>query len=98
MMRSACDTAVMSSRDDIDQAKALLRQKDVAGAEAACDRLLRAAPDRPDALALLAVIRALQGRIDEADALFTRALERDPAMAEAYANRARLRLRLGPVD
>jgi predicted CXXCH cytochrome family protein len=54
--------------------------------------------DRPDGWFNLAVLRENQGRAEEAERLYGRALERDKRFIPALANRAILRSTLGRLD
>ncbi|MBX3274812.1 MAG: tetratricopeptide repeat protein, partial [Sandaracinaceae bacterium] len=57
--------------------------------------LEQAHPDEPTALSASGYVEMRRGRLDEADARFTRALERDPAHAGALRHRGILRVRRG---
>ncbi|HYE49705.1 MAG TPA: tetratricopeptide repeat protein [Azospirillaceae bacterium] len=69
-------------------AEALARRDagDRAGAERLCRAVLEAAPDRPDALALLGVLLAEDGRPEEAETHLRRACALDAGHGEAYVN------------
>ncbi len=60
-------------------------------AESVCEGALRIAPEDPQALSLLAELRADRGRFDEAQALFARAITADPDCAAAYGGIAQHR-------
>lgn len=88
------------------QALARLRRGQLAEAAAACDTALRLAdgaaqPAQPlrqaqaEALGTLALVRMLEGRAEEAEALFRRALSHRPVLPEILGNHASLLARLG---
>lgn len=58
-------------------------------------RVLSAAPGRPDALQLLGLIRRRQGRPEEAEALFRRSLAADPLQPHVHNNLGNLLAGLG---
>src|SRR5918998_1262116 len=73
----------------VEQAAALVRAGRVEEAERQLAAVLKGAPNEACALNLLGTIRAQQGRLDEAEALFTRAARADrrfvgPRMNLAY--------------
>jgi Flp pilus assembly protein TadD len=73
----------------VEAAAALVREGKVAEAERQLAAVLKGAPNEAGALNLLGTIRAQQGRLDEAEALFTRAARADrrfvgPRMNLAY--------------
>lgn len=79
---------------------ALLRHQLVDEAEQAIVAALGGSPleqgaRHPEGLATLALLRMVQGRLDEADALFRHALNAKAQMAEAIGNHAALLARLG---
>lgn len=79
----------------MERALASFRARDLAGAEQACNEILREAPRDPGALHLLGVVRLVSGNADEAATLISRALEGnagDTAMLE-HLGVARLALR-----
>lgn len=81
-------------------ALALLRHRRVEEAEQAISVALEAffrehGTSFPEGLATLALLRMMQGRLQEADVLFHQALEAKATMAEAIGNHAALLARLG---
>ena len=72
-----------------------LRGKRLADADAALTRVLARERRRPNALRLLAQVRAAEGRTNEAAALLDEALQIDPTDARAAQVRARLAQLLG---
>lgn len=88
------------------QALARLRRGQLAEAAAACDTALRLADAvaqpaqavrqaQAETLGTLALVRMLEGRADEAEALFRRALSHRPVLPEILGNHASLLARLG---
>ena len=88
------------------QALARIRRGQLAEAAAACDAALRLAADsvqpaqalrqaQAETLGTLALIRMLEGRAEEAEALFRRALSHRPVLPEVLGNHASLLARLG---
>ncbi|SMF43509.1 Tetratricopeptide repeat-containing protein [Azospirillum oryzae] len=88
------------------QALARLRRGQLAEAAAACDTALRLADAvaqapqavrqaRAETLGTLALVRMLEGRAEEAEALFRRALSHRPVLPEILGNHASLLARLG---
>jgi len=76
----------------------LLRSEQLEEAEAALNGLLRDAPDQPDALHFLGVLRHTQGRSDEAVALIRRSLDVVPGHAGAWNNLGNVLLAAGRID
>jgi tetratricopeptide (TPR) repeat protein len=64
----------------------------LAEAERQLNQILKEAPEEATALNLLGALRAKQGRLDEAEALFTRAVRSDAGLAGAHMNLAHLYL------
>jgi len=60
--------------------------RDLTGAERLCGEVLGEAPRHPDALHLLGMVLAAQGRMDEALASFRKVLSRLPQSADAHYN------------
>ncbi|WP_298369958.1 tetratricopeptide repeat protein [Azospirillum sp.] len=89
----ACDVACAPAQRAL--ALALLSLHDVAGAENAIAAALRNDPIYPEGIATLALVRMMQGRMQEADALFRQALGAKATMAEAIGNHATLLARTG---
>ena len=81
-----------SPADKVEQAAALLKNNRIEEAERELNQLLKAKPNDAAALNLLGTIRAQQGKLDEAEALFTRAVRADNRLAGAHLNLARLHL------
>ncbi len=79
----------------LERAAALISTDRIAEAEQQLASLLKAKPEDPLALNLLGAVRAKQGRLDEAEALFTRALRADRDFAGAHMNLAYLYLLKG---
>jgi tetratricopeptide (TPR) repeat protein len=82
----------------LERAQELIRQQQLARAEAELDAVLRAAPRDANALKLLGVIRAMQQRTAEAEQLFQRALKESPTMVSAYLNLGLLYLNQRQTD
>jgi Flp pilus assembly protein TadD len=76
----------------IERAAALISTNRISEAEQQLDRLLKSSPEDALALNLLGTIRAQQGRLDEAEALFAHALRVDREFAGAHVNLAYLYL------
>lgn len=75
---------------EFDRAAALVREGRVAEAERELNAMLARRPDNAGALNLLGALRAQQGRLDEAETLFARAVRSDPAFAGPHMNLAYL--------
>lgn len=82
----------------LERAAALISSDRVGEAEQQLAAILKARPDDPLALNLLGALRAKQGRLDEAEALFTRALRADRDFAGAHMNLAYLYLLKGAPE
>src|SRR5947209_6135578 len=74
----------------LDAAARLIKAGDWAKAEQSLQGILRANPKQPDALNLLGIAAAKQGRLEEAEALFRRAIAAQPRMPASYGNLAQL--------
>lgn len=85
-------------RARVEQAAGLIRAGKVAEAERELAAVLRAAPEEAGALNLLGTIRAQQGRLDEAEALFTRAARADARFVGPRMNLAYLYVLKGLPD
>ena len=62
------------------------RERRYADAQALCGQILKDIPDHSDALHLLGVSALDSGKLNEAEATLTRAVDADPRSAEASAN------------
>jgi predicted Zn-dependent protease len=88
-----CATAQMNTRSQqVERVAALISSNRIGEAEKQLDSLLKSSPNDAIALNLLGTVRAQQGRLDEAEALFTRALRADRQFAGAHMNLAYLYL------
>ncbi|MCA1616265.1 MAG: tetratricopeptide repeat protein, partial [Acidobacteria bacterium] len=76
----------------LERAASLIGANRLAEAERQLNGVLKVAPDEAVALNLLGAIRAQQGRLDEAETLFSRAVRSDGALAGAHMNLAYLYL------
>ncbi|HEY0005696.1 MAG TPA: tetratricopeptide repeat protein, partial [Pyrinomonadaceae bacterium] len=82
----------------LERAAALISDNRTAEAEQQLNELLKGKPDDALALNLLGTIRAKQGRMDEAEALFSRAVRLDKELIGAHMNLAYLYLLKGLPD
>jgi Flp pilus assembly protein TadD len=78
--------------EQLERAATLIAGGQLAEAERLLSQILRSAPDGAAALNLLGALRAKQGRLDEAEALFTRAVRSDNRLTGAHMNLAYLYL------
>lgn len=88
-------TSAQASKDQtarLERAAALIRENRLAEAERQLSAILSAAPNEATALNLLGTIRAEQGKLDEAEALFLRAVRSDSKFVGAHMNLAHLYL------
>jgi Flp pilus assembly protein TadD len=76
----------------LERAAALIGANRLAEAEQQLTRVLKVAPEEAAALNLLGTVRAQQGKLDEAESLFSRAVAADGALAGAHMNLAYLYL------
>ena len=76
----------------LEHAAALIRDNRIGEAEQQLNSILKASPNEPQSLNLLGTIRAKQGRLDEAETLFTRALSINNQLVPAHWNLAYLYL------
>lgn len=76
----------------LEQVAKLIRDDRIRDAETQLASILKAAPDTPEALNLLGTIRAKQGRLNEAETLFLRALRGESKFVGARMNLAYLYL------
>ncbi|HWS99423.1 MAG TPA: tetratricopeptide repeat protein [Pyrinomonadaceae bacterium] len=93
-----CAPAAAQGQDDyerLERAAGLIREGQLARAEAELGAVLRRRPDDANALNFLGVVRASQKRAREAEQLFLRALKSSPALVGAYVNLGRLYLEGG---
>ena len=67
-------------------------------AEQQLNAILKLAPNEAVALNLLGTVRAKQGRLDDAEALFTRSIQSDKELVEAHMNLAYLYLLKGQPE
>lgn len=86
------------SYDRLERVAGMIRDGQLQRAEAELNALLRREPRDANALNLLGVIRAEQRRGAEAERLFMRALEAEPALLGAYLNLGQLYLGSGNSD
>ena len=82
----------------LEQVATLIRENKTAEAERQLSIFLRSKPNEPVALNLLGTIRAKQGRLDEAETLFVRAVVNAPAYSAARMNLAYLHLQKHEID
>jgi tetratricopeptide (TPR) repeat protein len=101
----SASTGTKDADKALGSAEQLIQAGDAAGAERAIQPLLEQRPDLPAALRVLGLIRAAQGRYDEAEALLRRAIERDPTehaalltLAEAYVARGEYQRATATLD
>jgi tetratricopeptide (TPR) repeat protein len=84
--------------DRLERAAALIRDKRIGEAEQQLNTILKVSPKEPQALNLLGTIRASQGKLSEAEALFTRAISIDDKLVGAHMNLAYLYLLKGAPE
>jgi Flp pilus assembly protein TadD len=82
--------AVAQEREQLEQIAALIRDNKTVAAEKQLVAYLRFQPEQPVALNLLGTIRAKQGRLNEAETLFARAVTNEPRYSGARTNLAYL--------
>jgi predicted Zn-dependent protease len=85
-------------RSELARAAELLRNRDLAGAEAACREALRAAPQSPAALHLLALIRMEAGDEPETERLMRESIAAAPTQPEFRNNLGALLRRQGRLN
>ncbi|HEX8335856.1 MAG TPA: tetratricopeptide repeat protein, partial [Pyrinomonadaceae bacterium] len=83
---------------ELERAAALIAGGRLAEAEGHLNKILKVAPGEAAALNLLGTIRAQQGRLDEAEAFFARAVRADERLTGARMNLARLHLLKGEAE
>ena len=81
-------TAVAQDVARLEQVATLIRENKTTEAERQLTIYLRSKPNEPVALNLLGTIRAKQGRLNEAETLFTRAIDGNPRFSGARLNLA----------
>lgn len=74
----------------LEQAASLISAKHIDEAEKELSAILKAAPNEPTALNLLGTVRAQQGRLNEAEILFSRAVRGDDRFVGPHMNLAYL--------
>lgn len=79
----------------LERAAGLIGSNQLAEAEQQLNEVLKLAPNEATALNLLGAIRAKQGKLDEAEALFSRAVRSDNTLTGAHMNLAYLYLLKG---
>src|SRR3569623_381973 len=79
-------------------AAAALQRGDLAAAERGFAAVLAGAPDNTQALHLLGIVRAQQGRMAEAESLMARAVAADPRAADVRVNHGNVLNLLGRFD
>ncbi len=84
--------ATAQDRERLEQIAALIRDNKTVAAEKQLVVYLRSKPEQPVALNLLGTIRAKQGRVSEAETLFTRAVSAEPRYTGARMNLAFLHM------
>ena len=87
-----------SPTQQLERVAALIGENRIEEAEQQLNAILKASPNEALALNLLGTIRAKQGRLDEAEALFTRAISIDTQFLGAHMNLAYLYLLKGVPD
>lgn len=84
--------------EQLERAAALIGSDQLAEAERLLNQVLKVAPDEAVALNLMGAIRAKQGKLDEAEDLFSRAVRSDASMTGAHMNLAHLYLLKGAPE
>jgi Tfp pilus assembly protein PilF len=82
----------VSRAEELERAASLIAGDRLAEAEQQLNQVLKVAPQEPTALNLLGAIRAKQGKLDEAESLFARAVRSDSQLVGAHMNLAYLYL------
>ncbi|HEX8474689.1 MAG TPA: tetratricopeptide repeat protein [Pyrinomonadaceae bacterium] len=90
MTQGAMAAQDSSLYERLERAAAMIREGQLARAEAELNAVLGARPREANALNLLGVVRGQQKRTDEAEKLFLRALEIAPNLVGAYLNLGQL--------
>jgi tetratricopeptide (TPR) repeat protein len=78
--------------EQLERAASLIASERLAEAEQGLNQILKVTPEEATALNLLGAIRAKQGKLDEAETLFARAVRSDAKLASAHMNLAYLYL------
>lgn len=89
---------VNNRAERLERAAALIGSNRLPEAEQQLNEILRVAPQEATALNLLGALRAKQGKLDEAEALFSRAIRSDNKLAGAHMNLAYLYLLKGAPE
>ena len=84
--------------EQLERAAALISSNQLAEAEQKLNQVLKLAPNEATALNLLGAIRAKQGKLDEAETLFSRAISSDNNLTGAHMNLAYLYLLKGAPE
>jgi tetratricopeptide (TPR) repeat protein len=95
-LRAAAQERSIAAR--LEQAAMLIANNQIAEAEIQLNRILRVRPNEATALNLLGTVRARQGRLDEAERLFSHAVQADSRLVGAHMNLAYLYLLKGAPD
>jgi tetratricopeptide (TPR) repeat protein len=82
----------------LERTAALINSDRLREAEQQLNAILKLAPNEAVALNLLGTVRAKQGRLDDAEALFTRSIRSDKELVGAYMNLAYLYLLKGQPE
>jgi Flp pilus assembly protein TadD len=82
----------------LQKAAELIRENRIAEAEQQINSILKAKPDEAAALNLLGTIRASQGKLNEAETLFTQAVRLDRQLLGAHMNLAYLYMLKGATE
>ena len=82
----------------LERTAVLIKNDQLAEAEQQLNAILKLAPKEAVALNLLGTVRAKQGRLDDAEALFTRSIQSDKELVGAYMNLAYLYLLKGQPE
>jgi Flp pilus assembly protein TadD len=90
--QSAWAQGANNRAERLERAAALIGSNQLTEAEELLNQVMKVAPNEATALNLLGAIRAKQGRLDEAETLFSRAVRSDSAMTGAHMNLAYLYL------
>jgi tetratricopeptide (TPR) repeat protein len=99
LLMSTSSTAQKSNLPErLENAASLIRANRAQEAEKQLVSILNSTPNEPQALNLLGTIRGSQGRLDEAEKLFTRAIGIDSRLIAARMNLAYLHLLNGAPD